>query len=52
MDDDLQEFIYYLSAGYNIDFTLAMAVIQHESSFRSDVVSSTNDYGLMQINKD
>jgi hypothetical protein len=51
MDEELQEFVYYLSAGYNIDFTLAMAVIQHESSFRSDVVSTTNDYGLMQINK-
>ena len=51
MNDDLQEFVYYLSAGYNIDFTLVMALIQHESSFRSDVVSSTNDYGLMQINK-
>lgn len=51
MDDDLQEFVYYLSSGYNIDFTLVMALIQHESSFRSDVVSSTNDYGLMQINK-
>lgn len=51
MNDDLQEFVYYLSAGYNIDFTLVMAMIEHESSFRSDIVSSTNDYGLMQINK-
>lgn len=51
MDDELQEFVYYLSSGYNIDFTLAMAVIQHESNFKSDVVSSTNDYGLMQLNQ-
>lgn len=51
MDDDIQEFVYYLCAGYNIDFTLVMAMIQHESSFRADVVSKTNDYGLMQINR-
>ena len=50
LDADIQEFVYYLSAGYNIDFTLVMALMQHESSFRDDVVSSTNDYGLMQIN--
>lgn len=28
-----------------------MALMQKESSFRSDVISSTDDYGLMQINK-
>ena len=51
LDVDIQEFVYYLSAGYNIDFTLVMALMQHESSFRADVVSSTDDYGLMQINR-
>lgn len=51
MDNDLQEFIYYISTGYNLDFTLVMAVIQHESSFNPSVISRTNDYGLMQINK-
>ncbi len=51
LDEDLQEFIFYLSAGYNIDFTLVMAVIQCESSYRADVISETGDYGLMQINK-
>ena len=28
-----------------------MALMYTESSFRADVVSGTNDYGLMQINK-
>lgn len=51
MDEDLQEFIFYLSAGYNIDFTLVMAMIQQESSFQADVISGSGDYGLMQINK-
>ena len=51
MDEDMQEFIYYLSYGYNIEFPFVMALIEHESSFRTNVTSSTNDYGLMQINK-
>lgn len=51
LDENVQEFTYYLCAGYSIDFSLVMAMIQHESSFKPDVVSSTNDYGLMQINK-
>lgn len=51
MNEDLQEFIFYLSAGYNIDFTLVMAMIQQESGFKADVISGSNDYGLMQINK-
>lgn len=50
LNEDLQEFIFYLSAGYNIDFTLVMALIQTESEFRADVISKSNDYGLMQIN--
>lgn len=51
MDKNLQEFVYCLSYGYNIDFPLVMAVINQESSFRTDIVSDTNDVGLMQINK-
>lgn len=51
MDNDLQEFIYCLSAAYNIDFSLVMAVIQYESSFDPNAISSTYDYGLMQINE-
>jgi len=46
-----QEFLFYLCSGYNIDFCLVMAVIQTESEFDASVVSVTNDYGLMQINK-
>lgn len=51
MDEDLQEFIFYLSQAYEMDFTFVMALIQHESNFRADVISTTNDYGLMQINE-
>ena len=51
MDEDLQEFIFYLSAAYEMDFTFVMALIQQESGFRPDAVSAANDYGLMQINE-
>lgn len=50
LDDDVQEFVFYLCAGYNLDFTLVMAIIQQESNFKPGAVSVTNDYGLMQIN--
>lgn len=50
LDVDTQKFVYNLCEAYNIDFTFAMAVIQKESSFKTDVVSDTDDYGLMQIN--
>lgn len=51
ISEDLQEFIFYLSEGYEIDFTFVMALIQQESSFRVDVISESNDYGLMQVNE-
>lgn len=50
LDEDLQEFIYCLSYGYNIDYAFVMGLIQTESTFNPNVVSSTNDHGLMQIN--
>lgn len=51
LDVEIQEFIYYLAYGYNIDFCFIMAVIEHESDYRANLISKTNDYGLMQINK-
>lgn len=51
MPKEQQEFTYYLCKGYNIDFSLVMALIQHESSFVSDTVSYAKDYGYMQINE-
>ncbi len=51
LSEETQEFTYYLSKGYYIDFSFVMAIMYCESSFRADIVSKTNDYGLMQINK-
>lgn len=50
LSDDLQEYTYYMCQAYYIDFDFVMALMFTESSFRTDVVSKTNDYGLMQIN--
>lgn len=51
MDEDLQEYVFNLCYCYNIDWTLVMALIEKESQYQSNVVSKTDDYGLMQINK-
>lgn len=55
MDDlkissEIQEFTYYLSAAYEIEYSFVLALMQKESRFDIYAVSSTNDYGLMQIN--
>lgn len=50
MDEEIQGFIYHLSYGYNIEFSFVMALIKTESDFKYNLISSTNDYGLMQIN--
>ena len=51
MSDDMQKYIYRLCYANNIEFSFVMALIQHESTFHPTIFSSTNDYGLMQINK-
>jgi hypothetical protein len=50
MDEEMQEFIYCLSYANDIEFPFVMALITQESYFASDIISGTNDYGLMQIN--
>jgi len=50
-DEKEQEFLFYLCKGYNLDFSLLVATVQTESDFNKSLISSTNDYGLMQINK-
>ena len=51
LDVDIQEYIYELCDEYNMDFTFVMALIGVESSYQAEAVSSTSDYGLMQINR-
>ncbi|MCF0105438.1 MAG: transglycosylase SLT domain-containing protein [Holdemanella sp.] len=51
LDDETQEFAYYIAKARNIDFTFMMAVMDVESGFDCNTISSTGDYGLFQINK-
>jgi soluble lytic murein transglycosylase len=48
---DLNYYIQENAAKYNIPYDVIYAVIETESSFRADAVSSTGARGLMQITK-
>lgn len=50
LSDSLQRYIYEICAEEGVPVTLALAMIEHESGFNPEAVSSTDDYGLMQIN--
>lgn len=50
LDRYLQEYIYNLCEESGLPYTLAIAVIEQESTYTPWVVSESNDYGLMQIN--
>lgn len=48
---ELQEYLFSKCEEYSLDFELVLAIIECESSYRTEIVSKTNDHGLMQINK-
>lgn len=50
LDDDLQDYIREQCTRYDLPMVLVIALIAKESSFRPNVISGSNDYGLMQIN--
>ena len=50
LSEDLQDYIFSLCESNNVPAALIMAMIETESSFSPNVISGTNDYGLMQIN--
>lgn len=51
LSQELIDFIWEMSQKYEIEYELIVAVIAIESDFKTDCISNTNDYGLMQINK-
>lgn len=51
LDPDLQVTMQACCEEYGVPYALALAVADVESRFDPDATSSTNDYGLMQINK-
>lgn len=50
LSHSLQRFIYEVCADENVPVTLIYAMIEHESQFDPEIISRTDDYGLMQIN--
>lgn len=52
LSTDIQDYIIQMCSEKNIPIPLVLAVIETESSFKSDAISPDGkDYGLMQINK-
>jgi soluble lytic murein transglycosylase-like protein len=51
LDAELQAVMVDMCDKYNVPFALALAVAEQESRFDPDVISVTNDYGIMQINR-
>ena len=50
LSHSLQRYIYEICADEEVPITLVIAMIEHESNFNPEAISSTDDYGLMQIN--
>jgi soluble lytic murein transglycosylase-like protein len=50
LSHELQDYIKELCDEYDVPMDLVIAIIEQESTFRSSVISESNDYGLMQIN--
>lgn len=51
LSHSLQQYLHEVCADEEVPVTLVLAMIEHESGFNQEVVSKTDDYGLMQINK-
>lgn len=52
LNEQYQDYLYEMCVKYNVKkyYTLFLAQMYHESTFRTDAISKTKDYGLMQIN--
>ncbi len=50
LDTDVQDELFALCEEYDLDPALVLAIIEVESGFDAGAISSTSDYGLMQVN--
>jgi soluble lytic murein transglycosylase-like protein len=51
LSDELQEYAEDLCREYSVDYRMVLSIMGVESEYQSDVISRTNDWGLMQINE-
>ena len=52
LSKELQQFTYEKCLEYDVDYLMALGLMDAESDFQVDVISPTDDYGIMQINKE
>lgn len=50
LDHIIQDYAFYMCQKYGLEFEMIMAQMKVESDYQIDLISETNDYGLMQIN--
>ena len=51
LSKDIQDYLFTECDKMGVDSVLVLALIKTESNFTPDIISGTNDYGLMQINE-
>ena len=51
LSDELQRYTFDKSLERGLNYEMLLAIMFRESTFRDGVVSRTNDYGLMQVNR-
>ena len=52
LSKELQQFTYEKCLEYDVDYLMALGLMDAESDFQVDAISPTDDYGIMQINKE
>jgi soluble lytic murein transglycosylase-like protein len=50
LSEDLQRYTYDLCAERGLEFETVLGLMAVESDYRPNLISATNDYGIMQIN--
>lgn len=50
LSNDVQDYMFQECSRYGIPSGLVVAIMETESRFTENIISKTNDYGLMQIN--
>jgi len=51
LNEELQTYTFNLCKENGLDYETILAMMDQESDYREKVISKTNDYGIMQINK-
>ena len=50
LSEDLQKYAYNMCKKYGVPYVVFLGLMRTESNFRANAKSSTNDYGICQIN--